>query len=280
MISIQDVTFGYKKKAELLLNLDLELNKGKIYGLFGLNGSGKTTLLNNISGTLFPESGSCRLDGRETKYRQPNVMNRLFVVPEQFELPKITGKKYIELHSFFYPKFNYDLMDEILIEFEIDTSLKLPALSYGQRKKFLISFAIASQTELLLFDEPTNGLDIPSKSQFRKIVASLDLESRCILISTHQVRDLGYMIDHVLVLKDGNIVFNYDSDKIFNTISIQKIDEESDTNIIYGEEILGGIHAIVPATDKAEKNFDLELLFNGVIQKTEEMNQTFNGVEK
>ncbi len=280
MISIQDVTFGYKKKAELLLNLDLELNKGKIYGLFGLNGSGKTTLLNNISGTLFPESGSCRLDGRETKYRQPNVMNRLFVVPEQFELPKITGKKYIELHSFFYPEFNYDLMDEILIEFEIDTSLKLPALSYGQRKKFLISFAIASQTELLLFDEPTNGLDIPSKSQFRKIVASLDLESRCILISTHQVRDLGYMIDHVLVLKDGNIVFNYDSDKIFNTISIQKIDEESDTNIIYGEEILGGIHAIVPATDKAEKNFDLELLFNGVIQKTEEMNQTFNGVEK
>jgi ABC-2 type transport system ATP-binding protein len=202
-------------------------------------------------------------------------MSELFVVPEQFDLPKLTGQKYIDLHAMFYPRFDIQLLENILSEFEIDKSKKLPELSFGQRKKFLIAFGISTQSGLLLLDEPTNGLDIPSKSQFRKIVASLDIESRCIVISTHQVRDLGTMIDHVLVLKDEKIVFNQSLEEIEKNLSIKKIATDESQEYIYGEEAFGGIHAILSGSVNESEELDLEILFNGVIQKTDEINQQF-----
>ena len=275
MISIQDLSFHYKQGSPLLSKVNLDLQSGKIYGLFGLNGVGKTTLLNNIAGMLFPKSGECLLNGESTKFRRPETMSELFVVPEQFDLPKLTGQKYIDLHAMFYPRFDLQLLENILSEFEIDKSKKLPELSFGQRKKFLIAFGISTQSELLLLDEPTNGLDIPSKSQFRKIVASLDAESRCILISTHQVRDLGSMIDHVLVLKDEKIVFNQSIEEIEKNLSIRKIAPDKNQEYIYGEEVFGGIQAILPASVSESEELDLEILFNGIIHKTDEINQKF-----
>lgn len=279
MISINDLTFGYKKGQPILSGINLELHQGKIYGLFGLNGAGKTTLLNNIAGMLFPKSGSCLMDGKKTMLRNPDVMSDIFIVAEQFDLPKLTGQKYIELHRLFYPGFDNQQMEDIMLEFDINKTKMLPELSFGQRKKFLVAFAIATQARLLIFDEPTNGLDIPSKSQFRRIISSLDAESRCILISTHQVRDLGSMIEHIIVLKDGSVIFNRSLEDIADRLSIQKLESDSSPDsYIYGEETLGGINAIVASQGDTIGEFDLELLFNGIIQKTEEMNQQFEGV--
>lgn len=278
MVSIKKLTFGYKKGTPILTGIDLELHTGKIYGLLGLNGAGKTTLLNNITGMLFPGSGSCLVDGEESRNRTPNAMSSLFIVPEQFDLPKVTATKYVELHRLFYPNFDDQQMEDIMKEFELDKSGMLPEMSFGQRKKFLISFAIAAQTKVLIFDEPTNGLDIPSKSQFRRIISSLDAESRCILISTHQVRDLGSMIEHIIVLKDGSVIFNRSLEDIADRLSIKKIESKSSESHIYGEETLGGINAVVPSKGDSIGEFDLELLFNGIIQKTEEINQQFTGV--
>lgn len=278
MVSIKELTFGYKKGTPILSGIDLELHTGKIYGLLGLNGAGKTTLLNNITGMLFPGSGSCLVGGEESRHRTPNAMTSLFIVPEQFDLPKVTAAKYVELHRLFYPNFDDQQMEDIMKEFELDKSVILPEMSFGQRKKFLISFAIASQTKVLIFDEPTNGLDIPSKSQFRRIISSLDAESRCILISTHQVRDLGSMIEHIIVLKNGSVIFNWSLEDIADRLSIKKIESNSSESYIYGEETLGGINAVVPSKGDSIGEFDLELLFNGIIQKTEEINQQFAGV--
>lgn len=278
MVSIKNLTFAYKKEKNLLSGLNLELKKGNVYGLFGLNGSGKTTLLNLISGMLFPVSGLCTIEGEETRQRSPEIMNRLFIVPEQFELPEMTGEKFTELHRAFYPQFNYSLLKKCLEEFGVDPKKTLPELSYGQQKKFLIAFAIGTETELLILDEPTNGLDIPSKSQFRKIVASLDFDSRCVLISTHQARDLGSMIDHITVLKDGSVVFNHSLNEVINRLSIQKIGEKNSQPYLYGEEVLGGIRAILPSSANDSEEFDLELFFNGIIQKTDEINQQFEGI--
>jgi ABC-2 type transport system ATP-binding protein len=278
MLSIENLSFAYKKSKPLLSSLNLELKSGNVYGLFGLNGAGKTTLLNIITGMLFPKSGLCLLDGQEMMSRDPHILSQLYIVPEQFDLPNLTGDKFIELHHPFYPKFDKDLIHSILTEFEIDASNKLPELSFGQRKKFLIAFSIATNTKLLILDEPTNGLDIPSKSQFRRIVASLDIDSRCIIISTHQVRDLGSMIDHITVLKDGSIVFDHATDEITDRLSMQKIAKSASTHYIYGEETLGGVNAIVPSSkNDGAADIDLELLFNGIIQKTEEIEHEFNG---
>lgn len=278
MISIKNVSFAYKKGEPLLSHLNLELKKGNVYGLLGLNGAGKTTLLNLATGMLFPESGSCLFNGIEVRNRSPKVLSELFIVPEQFDLPKLTGEMYTKIHQPFYPKFDEPLLHNILSEFEVDSSKKLPELSFGQRKKFLIAFSIASNSSMLIFDEPTNGLDIPSKSQFRKVIASLDFEERCILISTHQVRDLGMMLDHIIVLKEGTIVFNQSVEQVTKNLSFKKIEAESSDQYIYGEQALGGFHAILPATNDVNSDLDMELLFNGIIQKTENINKQFEGV--
>lgn len=279
MLSINDLSFSYKSSTPLIQNLDLNVKAGGIYGLLGLNGAGKSTLLNIISGMLFPKKGTCSLHGNLTKTRSIETLRELYILPEQFDLPKITGDTYTNIHSPLYPRFDRKVMNEILKVFEVDPSKQLNSQSFGQRKKFLIAFSIATNSSLLLFDEPTNGLDIPSKSQFRRIVASLEIQNRAILISTHQVRDLGSMIDHMIVLKDGKIAFNRSMDEIEMKLAFQTIDQDSPKNYLYGEETLGGIQAILPSYEgKSQEGIDLELLFNSIILKTGKMNDHFNGV--
>jgi len=280
MIYIKNLSFAFKKGKPLFNNLSLEMEAGKIYGLFGLNGAGKTTLLNHVSGMLFPKEGECLLNGQPIRNRTPELLSELFIVPEQFSLPTMTGKTYLAIHAPFYPRFNHSLFDEVINEFEVDITSSIPELSYGHRKKFLIAFALSSNTKVLLMDEPTNGLDIPSKSQFRRIVASLDHSDRCTVISTHQVRDLGAMIDQISVIKNGEIVFDRDLKAIRLSLSFKKLKDDQDQNYIYGEEILGGIHAVC-GVDPSDKDaysdeIDLELLFNAIISKTEDVHREFN----
>jgi len=280
MINIKNLSFAFKKGDHLFDNLDWSLEPGKTYGLLGLNGAGKTSLFNIISGMLFPKDGECTFEGEPVRGRSPQFLSELFIVPEQFELPAMTGDQYTELHAPFYPRFDEQLMESALSELQVNPKKKISELSFGQQKKFLLSFALATRTKLLLLDEPTNGMDIPSKSQFRKLQASLEQPDRCTVISTHQVRDLGSMLDHVTVLKDGKIIFNRSLDQIFEHLSFIKTESEESGEYIYAEEILGGFHTIQAFKDDVRNDFDLELLFNGVIQQPEQINQQFNGGEK
>jgi len=277
MINIKNLSFAFKKGESLFNDLDWSLEPGKTYGLLGLNGAGKTSLFNIISGMLFPKNGECTFEGEPVRSRSPQFLSELFIVPEQFELPAMTGDQYTELHAPFYPRFNEQLMESALSELQVNSKKKISELSFGQQKKFLLSFALATNTKLLLLDEPTNGMDIPSKSQFRKLQASLDQPDRCTVISTHQVRDLGSMLDHVTVLKDGKIIFNRSLDEIFEHLSFIKTDSENSKDYIYAEEILGGLHTIQSFKDEVRNDFDLELLFNGVIQQPDQINQQFKG---
>jgi len=278
MISIKNLSFAFKKGKPLFKDLSLELEAGKIYGLFGLNGAGKTTLLNHMSGMLFPAKGECTINGVAARERSPQMLSDLFVVPEQFTLPGMTGEEYTKIHAPFYPRFDEAQLEAVIKEFKVDTKAVLQQLSYGQQKKFLIAFALATNTRALLMDEPTNGLDIPSKSQFRRIVASLDYSDRCIVISTHQVRDLGSMIDQISVIKNGEIVFNHGLLDVQERLTFKKIKTEENESYIYGEEILGGVQAICRAesgNDEASREIDLELLFNAIIEQTSVIQKEF-----
>lgn len=282
MISINNLSFAFKKNQPLFKDLSLEMKAGKIYGLFGLNGAGKTSLLNQISGLLFPAGGECTVNEIIARERTPAMLSDLFLIPEQFDLPSMTGTKYTDIHAPFYPRFEESQFKSVINEFKVNTSSILQELSYGQRKKFLIAFALATNTRVLLMDEPTNGLDIPSKSQFRRIVASLDYSDRCIVISTHQVRDLGAMIDQISVIKNGEIVFNHGLDAVQQNLSFKKIPGDSETDYIYGEEVLGGVQAICKAgavDDLASEEVDMELLFNAIISQTKSIQKEFKTVD-
>lgn len=276
MIEIKQLQFSYSKGKKLFDNLDLSIHSGSIYGLLGKNGAGKTTLLRQLCGMLFPDSGICKVSGLDAAERSAQMLQDIYIVPEEFQLPEIGLKLYTRINSVFYPSFNHEQLSEYLKEFEIPENDKLSKLSYGQKKKFLIAFGLATNARLLIFDEPTNGLDIPSKSQFRKIIASCLDENRIFIISTHQVRDLENLIDTIVILEQGKIIFNRNVSDISVKLAFEhNLNGYSGEDILYSEEITGQRAGIVRNASGMETKVDLELLFNGVIKDSETINANF-----
>ena len=275
MIHINQLNFAYKRQEPLFRDLSLDMTAGHIYGLLGKNGAGKTTLLKHITGFLYQHSGTCEAMGYPSHLRNPSMLQDIYIIPEEFFLPSIRINRFVDINAPFYPKFSNELFQNYLKEFGLNAQKKLSALSYGQKKKFLLAFGLATNASILLLDEPTNGLDIPSKSQFRKIIAASMQEDRSVIISTHQVRDLSNLIDHVIILDDGEIIFYQDTQKIIDTIAFTLLKNQEDMPVIYSEDRFEGKYAIVPKENAQETEIDLELLFNGVIDETQKINESF-----
>jgi ABC-2 type transport system ATP-binding protein len=265
MINIQNLHFSYRKKA-VFQGLSLQLQAGHIYGLLGKNGTGKSTLLRNMAGLLFPDQGKIEVLGFVPGKRQPAFLQELFLVPEEFYLPDISIQQLVDHHGPFYPRFNRGQFERYIKEFDIPDLSTLQNMSYGQKKKVLISFGLATNCSLLLMDEPTNGLDIMSKSQFRKVLASELNEQKCIVISTHQVRDLENLIDRVTIIDEGKILFDQTVDSVSRRLSFRiSFDPEEVKRSLYSESALRG-HAIVSANlDEEESKLDLELLYKAIV---------------
>ncbi len=232
MLNIKKLLFNYKGSEPLFAGLSLDIEAGKIYGLLGKNGVGKTTLLKIMTGLLFPESGSCKMLNTDTSLRLPEILREIYFIAEEFYVPNVTAEEYIKYYSPFYPNFDPKVFKHAANEFELVFDKKLTKLSYGQKKKFLVAFGLATSCKLLLLDEPTNGLDIPSKSQFRKLLASALTEDKTIVIATHQVRDLEHLIDTVVILEDGQIIFNkelYDTEMNLENLFCEVIKTKGQT---------------------------------------------------
>jgi ABC-2 type transport system ATP-binding protein len=276
MIQIENLSFQYLQKQQLFDQLNLTLPSGNIYGLLGKNGAGKSTLLKIIAGILFPKQGEIKVIGYRPKDRFPQFLSEMYIITEEFYLPPITVERFVSLYSPFYPRFNHLLFNEYQIEFKFNSNQKLSSLSYGQKKKFLLAFGLATDCRLLILDEPTNGLDIPSKSQFRRIVASAFHEDRSFIISTHQVRDMENLIDPIIILDEGKIVFFQDIEHISKKLMITREKEISlNSGIVYSEASLGGYTVVKENTSGEETNLNLETLFNAVVGNKERMFELF-----
>ena len=263
MISLKSVNYSYKNQPPLFENLSIDLVPGKIIGLLGKNGSGKTSLLKLISGLLFQKSGDLTVLDHQPRNRSPFLLENIFLIPEEIYLPAITIDQYIKANSPFYPKFDLNQMADLLEECELFRNQSIQALSFGQKKKFLITFALATKCKLLLLDEPTNGLDIPSKGVFRKMVAgSLD-QDQLVIVSTHQVKDVENLIDSVLILDSGAIILNMDIDALSSQLQFTKRKSLDGMQVLYSEETLGGYNVISRETTESS-SIDMELLFNAV----------------
>ncbi len=275
MLTIKHLNFNYPKSRFVLKSINLDFTAGNIYGLFGKNGEGKSTLLKIMTGLLFPKNGNCLLEGNEMRKREVQSLHHIFLVPEDFELPAISIRSFEKVQSCFYPQFSKEQFYELIKEFQLSPTDVISKLSFGQKKKVLIAFGIATNTKLLLMDEPTNGLDIPSKSQFRKVMASIADENKCIVISTHQVRDLHSLINHVMILDNAQVAFDQPLDKVSDGLWFGKPSTNDSSEPIYSESSFGG-KAILPRLDKNETEVDLELLFNGVLGAPDKINAILN----
>jgi ABC-2 type transport system ATP-binding protein len=266
MIQLQNLEFSYSKKASLLSNLTLQLEAGRIHGLLGKNGEGKSTLLKLISGLVFPTLGQIEVMGFEPQKRQPEMLQEIFFLPEELPQLTLTVENYEKVYAPFYPNFSSAQFNEYLKEFDVDLkNSMLNKLSHGQKKKVMIAFGLAANTKLLLMDEPTNGLDIPSKGQFRRMVASAVNEDRCLIISTHQVRDLDSLIDSIIIMDRHEIVFNEPVENITKKLLFKVADRnETDETVIYSEDSLRGLYQVKENTTGEESKLDIELLFNAI----------------
>ncbi|WP_044206054.1 ATP-binding cassette domain-containing protein [Flammeovirga sp. OC4] len=265
MVSINNLQFSYSKKATIIDQLNLELDPGKIVGLLGKNGAGKSTFFKLMSGLIHPKGGSINVLNETPFQRQPSFLSKLFLVPEEFELPPVTIKEFVKNTSPFYPRFDQRMIVELLDKFELKDNLNLKRLSYGQKKKVIIAFALATKAELILMDEPTNGLDIPSKAIFRKIMAGNFEEDQLIMISTHQVKDIDTIIDHLIVLDNGGVIYNESIFDLTQKYDFLKVQQLIVAETLYAEPILGGYKTIAPKQDQDDTQVDLELFFNALI---------------
>ncbi|MDR0972239.1 MAG: ABC transporter ATP-binding protein [Bacteroidales bacterium] len=278
MIEIKELKFAYKPKKFIIDNMNLNIEKGKIHGLLGKNGTGKTTLLKLIGGLLFPSSGSLDVMGFKPEKRQVNFLSNLYFLAEEFSSYDMSIKSFVNTHSVFYNKFSKEQFYSFLEAFEItDIKQNLKKLSFGTRKKVHIAFALATNANLIVMDEPTNGLDIPSKTQFRKIVLSAMREDLTIIISTHQVRDLHNLIDNILIMDKGNIILNQTNEAIISKLYFGIASNEDDNkDILYSDKTIKGVEIVRENTLNEDTELDIELLFNAICTNKEKIVKLFN----
>lgn len=277
MIAVENISFTYRKSKCVLHDFSLSLEAGRVYGLLGKNGAGKSTLLYLMSGLLTPQNGQVLYHETDVRRRLPITLQDMFLVPEEFELPAVSLVSYVELNSPFYPRFSKEEMVKYLHYFEMDMDVNLGALSMGQKKKVFMSFALATNTALLLMDEPTNGLDIPGKSQFRKFIASGMTDNKTIVISTHQVRDIDKILDHVLIMDESRVLLNESTTCICEQLYfVESDDRELAKKALFAIPSIQGNLLVLANENKQESEINLELLFNATLTAPEKIEQLFH----
>ncbi len=262
MITIDNLAFSYGS-VPVLKSISMQLEEGKIYGLLGENGVGKTTLLTLLCGLKKVSSGRIRTDGRDPYSREADFLADQFYLADEVAPLNMTAVDFARSRGAFWPRFSMDKFLSVMQEFENDPTKKMNTMSSGQLKKTYISFALACNVRFLYMDEPTNGLDIPSKTQFRSAIMRHTADDATIVISTHQVRDLENIIDPIIILDRQDVLLNASIEEITRKLYFDygtTLHPES----LYSEQIPGGFIQVYPNPDAQESKVNIEALFNTV----------------
>jgi ABC-2 type transport system ATP-binding protein len=275
MIQVSQVSFTYKNKKSVFNRLSVQFNKGHIYGLLGKNGAGKSTLLRIASGLLQPSEGNAQAAGINCFQRSPTLLQQLLYIPEEVYLPSLSFGQYEAVYGAFYPKFSQEQFRLYLQEFDVPATGKVNECSYGQQKKIFMSFALACNMDYLLMDEPTNGMDIPSKKQFRKVMAGYINEERLVVISSHQVRDLENLMDTIVIIDNSKILLYDTVDTLQERLYFGKTPTLPTDGLLYSEPVMGG-HDVITLNDGQQHSaLDTEKLFNAVLHEPAAFSQHF-----
>ena len=275
MFLVENLTFSYARGREnTLSNFSLSLEKGKVYGLLGKNGAGKSTLLYLMSGLLTPKSGRVLYHGVDVRRRLPLTLQDMFIVPEEFELPSVSLQSYVKLNAPFYPRFSREQMLDYCRELGVSATQRLHSLSMGQRKKAYIAFALACNVRMLLLDEPTNGLDIPSKSAFRRLLAGYVDDERMALISTHQVADVEQLLDNIVILDEQGVALSATTSDICRKLRFG-VKRDGD-EVLYSEQTIAGEMVVARNIGEEDSSLNIELLFNAVTANRKAVSLIFN----
>ncbi len=208
MIEIKNLSLSLDGQNNILKNINLKMEKGKIYGLIGPNGVGKTTLIKCLTGIYEPNIGKVFYDGINV-YNSSEVKGKIaYVADENNFFSSFTIEKIIEYFSLAYEKFDKKRFEEMNSFFKIDIKKKYNQLSKGQRIRIYLMIALAQNSDYIILDEPTAGLDPILKNKLLYLLQK-EREDRevTIIISSHHLNELEKICDDVIIVNNGEISY-------------------------------------------------------------------------
>ncbi|MDU4939142.1 MAG: ABC transporter ATP-binding protein [Clostridium sp.] len=208
-VSFNNVTKEFKNKA-VLKGVSFNIEAGDIYGLIGENGAGKTTLLKLIVNLLKPTSGNIQVLGKEIKKDSYDYLRNIgALIDEPIFYKKLTLYENFKVHCEYLGFYDEEKLESVLkmVGLHNKKDRKIKELSFGEKQRLAIAFALITEPELLILDEPTNGLDPIAIVELREILLKLNREfNTTIIISSHAINELETLVNKVMFLKNGEIV--------------------------------------------------------------------------
>ncbi len=206
---------------EVLKDLDLEIEPGKIYGLIGRNGAGKTTLLGILTGQNTLDAGEVTYGG-EKVWENQKVLSQI-CFSRELQATLFTGqstlkvKQYLKMGKLFYPGWDQEYADKLMAEFKVDPKKKIHQLSKGQMSMVTILIALASRAPLTILDEPAAGLDVVARERFYQLLLEDYMETnRTFIVSTHIIEEAASVFEQVIILDQGKIVENCPTEELIS----------------------------------------------------------------
>ncbi|KUO65865.1 MAG: multidrug ABC transporter ATP-binding protein [Gracilibacter sp. BRH_c7a] len=214
----------FRNKA--LANLNLEIEKGKVYGLLGPNGSGKTTFFKIAAGLYKPSSGSMLIDGRHVGVETRKIT--AFMPTEDFLFKWMKIKMLLNFYADMYEDFNIDQARDFLEQMELKEDMKVKNLSTGMKARLKLVVTMARKASIYLLDEPLNGIDIISRDKIMKVIVSSLHENCTVIVSSHFVSELEALMDEVIFLDKGSVVLagNSEQFRLERKCSIEELYKE------------------------------------------------------
>lgn len=264
MVTLSNLTYKYRKGPVAVNGVTASIGSG-IHLLLGENGAGKTTLLHLLAGLLRPQQGVCDIDGADVADRAPSVLDKVFFLPDSFECPFRSVNVMARRHAQFYPHFSAAALRENLRAFGMTGDERIKSLSLGTRRKAYVAYALALGVDLLLLDEPANGLDIDSKKELRRMMSRCVTDEQTVIISTHTVSDLQSIYDGLMLLSHGDLLVCCPGWHIAERLNFVAASSPV-AGAIYQEPDAGLFRAILPNSgDSEETDINYGLLYSAVM---------------